>query len=132
MIGMTQAAATALRDMLERKNAPEGSGLRLMVQKGGCAGMQYAMKIDQPNEGDAVFRHHAAALLVDPASLEYLDESEVDYSFSLTDGGFKILNPGAARSCGCGSSFEPAKAAAAPPPSDPAASAMPCAGGSDS
>jgi len=128
MIGMTQAAVSALRDMLDRKNAPAGSGLRLLVQKGGCAGMQYAMKIDQPKEGDVVFQHDGAALVIDPASLEFLDHSQVDYSFSLTDGGFKITNPGASRSCGCGSSFEPAKASAQAPPPDPAASAMPCPG----
>lgn len=108
MITLTDSAVGHLREKLDGKaERPEGSGLRLVVEKGGCAGMQYAMKIDAPAEGDAVFERGGVRVLVDPESLVYLDGVELDYSEALTDSGFKIRNPNAARSCGCGTSFEP-------------------------
>ncbi|MDA7597751.1 iron-sulfur cluster assembly accessory protein [bacterium] len=115
MVTVTENAASALRDMLEAKNAsPDKMGLRLLVEKGGCAGMSYAMKIDAPSVTDQVVERDGVSFFVDPESLEYLDDSEVDYVDALNDSGFKINNPNAARSCGCGTSFEPASAEKAP------------------
>lgn len=106
---LTDSAAQHLRELLEDRGAPPAEmGLRLTVEKGGCAGLNYAMKIDAPLPGDAVVEHLGVRVFVDPESLAYLNGSEVDYVDSLNDSGFKIHNPNAARSCGCGTSFEPA------------------------
>lgn len=107
MIAVTENAVKQLRELLEGRHAPAGTGLRLLVQRGGCAGMEYAMKLDQPAEADEVYEQGGVSIIVDRASLGFLDGSEIDYSDSLSDGGFKVHNPLAERSCGCGSSFEP-------------------------
>lgn len=115
MIHLTDAAAAHLLDLLEEKDfSPAEKGLRLFVERGGCAGMSYAMKIGDPEAGDAVYEHGAARVFVDEESLKYLDGCQLDYVDALNDAGFKIENPNAARSCGCGTSFEPAKAGEAP------------------
>lgn len=108
MLTITESAAEHLRGLLEDKDAsPEEQGLRLFIEKGGCAGMNYSMKIDAPADSDEVFERNGVRVFVDPESLSFLDGSEVDYVDSLSDSGFKIQNPNAARSCGCGTSFEP-------------------------
>jgi len=108
MLTITDTAAEHLRGLLESLDAsPEEQGLRLFVEKGGCAGMNYSMKIDAPADHDEVFERNGVRLFVDAESLIYLDGSEVDYVDSLNDSGFKIQNPLAERSCGCGTSFEP-------------------------
>lgn len=106
---LTENAADHLRDLLAAKNAsPEEMGLRLFIEKGGCAGMNYAMKIGAPEANDEIVERNGVRVFVDAESLVYLRGSEVDYVDSLNDSGFKINNPNAARSCGCGTSFEPA------------------------
>lgn len=110
MLRITNNAARRLRALLEEKAASPGTGLRLLVEHGGCAGMQYGMKLDRPAEGDSVTEHDGVIFIVDPESAVYLRGSQVDYVESLNDSGFKIFNPNAARSCGCGTSFEPAPA----------------------
>ena len=107
MIRITDSAAGQLRELLKDK-AEAGAGLRLMVEKGGCAGMQYAMKIDRPAAGDEVVEKDGVSFFMDANSGHYLHDCEVDYVDTLADRGFKIHNPNAVRSCGCGSSFEPA------------------------
>jgi iron-sulfur cluster assembly protein len=107
MIHISDSAVLHLRELLASKNAVPGSGLRLQVEKGGCAGMQYAMKIDTITSTDHVFREQDVCLIVDPESLKWLDDSSLEYVEALNDSGFKIENPNAARSCGCGTSFEP-------------------------
>lgn len=105
---LTKSAADHLRDLLESRDAsPEEQGLRLFIEKGGCAGMNYAMKIDAPAESDEVIEKNGVRLFIDEESLVYLRGAEVDYVDALNDAGFKINNPNAARSCGCGTSFEP-------------------------
>jgi len=107
-LSLTDAAARQLRSKLEERQEVDAKGLRLKVQRGGCAGMQYLMSIDEPGDGDTVVSNDGVRLLVDPDSLPFLRDSVVDYDDSLNDAGFKIRNPNAARSCGCGTSFEPA------------------------
>jgi len=115
MIHLTDAAAGHLLELLEERDfSPAEKGLRLFVEKGGCAGMSYAMKIGDPAGGDAVYEHKGARVFVDPESLKYLEGCSLDYVDALNDSGFKIENPNAARSCGCGTSFEPAKAGESP------------------
>jgi iron-sulfur cluster assembly protein len=78
------------------------------VEKGGCAGLQYEMKIDQVQEGDSVSERDGVCVMVDEASRPFLAGAELDYCDDLTGTGFRIVNPNATRSCGCGTSFEPA------------------------
>lgn len=102
MIQVTERAARELQDML----GDGQRGLRLMISKGGCAGLQYGMTIDDRKEGDTVVRTSGGALFIDEESLPFLRGSVVDFSDALQDTGFKIINPNAARTCGCGTSFE--------------------------
>ena len=94
--------------MLESRGASAGDGLRLAVRRGGCAGWQYEMAIGSPEEGDLTVESGGARVIVAADSIERLDGCEIDYSDALSDAGFKIHNPKAARSCGCGTSFETA------------------------
>lgn len=121
MIEVTAEAAAELRLLLAEKQAAEGTGLRLMVERGGCAGLSYAMTLGVPAEGDTVVARDGVNFIVEASSASYLRGSTVDYENSLNDSGFKIHNPNAVRSCGCGTSFEPAErggpvAASAPVP----------------
>lgn len=131
MIHLTDAAAGHLLELLEEKGlSPVEKGLRLFVEKGGCAGLSYAMKIGSPESGDAVYERNGARVFVDAESLNYLDGCHLDYTDALNDAGFKIENPNAARSCGCGTSFEPAVAGETPA-YDPATMDGAVCGGND-
>lgn len=113
MITLTQQAAAELARMLTQQSSPT-AGLRLGVERGGCAGLQYAMRIAEPAADDIKISHPSGArLFVAADSVDLLRGCEIDYSDSLSDAGFKIHNPNATRSCGCGTSFEPTSA---PPP----------------
>ena len=114
MITITPDAAAHLRGLLSGQSAPPSAGLRLGVERGGCAGLQYTMKIDAPAEGDAVVEENGARVLIAPGSQDFLRGVRLDYVDSLNDAGFKIDNPNAVRSCGCGTSFETT------PPPEPA------------
>ena len=83
----------------------EGQGLRVKVVGGGCSGLSYKMNLDAERKGDRVFERDNARVLVDRKSFLYLRGTELDYSESLMDSGFKLNNPNVKRSCGCGSSF---------------------------
>lgn len=107
MISLTDNAAKHLQLLLQEKGAAEGSGLRVLVEKGGCAGWQYTMRIDHPTDTDNIYVHNGVSLIVDAQSLEFLNYSRIDYVESLNDSGFRVENPNAARNCGCGTSFEP-------------------------
>ncbi|MFM8829709.1 MAG: HesB/IscA family protein [Spartobacteria bacterium] len=108
MIILTDQAALALLDLIASKGS--GEGLRLAVEKGGCAGLQYVMEIDSARPSDTVIEHNGAKVFVDPESALQLEGSSLDYEDGLSGAGFRIRNPHAARSCGCGTSFEPATA----------------------
>lgn len=107
MITLTPRAATELKDLLQSQDQA-GSGLRVWVQGGGCSGLSYGMALDSetPDEADQVFEHEGIKIYVDPLSLGYMDGSSVDYVDDVLGGGFKIENPNATSSCGCGSSFK--------------------------
>ena len=107
MISLTANAASHLLSLLAEKEAVDGSGLRIQVERGGCAGWQYTMRIDHPGQGDRVFTDHGVSLIVDNQSLDFLENSQIDYIEALNDSGFRVINPNAERSCGCGTSFEP-------------------------
>jgi iron-sulfur cluster assembly protein len=107
IIVITDKARVELTFLLESKSSSPTAGLRLGVSKGGCAGWQYEMKVAEPESGDEVVESGGARVIIAADSLEKLRGCEVDYSDDLTDAGFKIHNPKARRSCGCGTSFEP-------------------------
>jgi iron-sulfur cluster assembly protein len=102
-IELTIAAAAQIRQLVE--DLPE-RGLRIFVEEGGCSGRQYAMSIDTPKADDRVFELEASHVYIDPESLDLLKGSVLDYEGGLTGAGFRIRNPNARRTCGCGTSFE--------------------------
>jgi iron-sulfur cluster assembly protein len=75
------------------------------VRGGGCSGFQYALALDEPKAEDRIFEVDGIKVIVDEASLQYVDGSEVDYTESLMGSGFQVNNPNVVASCGCGSSF---------------------------
>lgn len=105
VITLTSGAADEVKTILTR---PENAGktLRLYVEQGGCSGMQYSMTFDERRPDDLFAEMHGVSVLVDPFSAKYLRGTVVDFSDALTGGGFKISNPNAKQSCGCGKSFE--------------------------
>lgn len=103
MLEISQNAAKHLAELLAERR---GDGLRLAVKTGGCAGLQYILLVDFQHENDSVFECAGGRVLIDQESLSYLNGSTLDYDDALNGGGFRIQNPSAARSCGCGTSFE--------------------------
>lgn len=108
MITLTPNAVVHLGKLLASKSTTPQAGLRLAVRRGGCAGWQYEMQVADPETGDEIIESGDARVIVAADSIERLSGCEIDYSDDLTDAGFKIHNPHAARSCGCGTSFETA------------------------
>src|SRR5437868_1601705 len=104
VINLSPSAVDEVRALLEK---PENSGkfLRVYVEQGGCSGMQYSMTFDERRPDDLRSESNGLCVLIDPFSAEYLRGSVVDFSESLTGGGFKVTNPNARQSCGCGKSF---------------------------
>jgi len=102
---ITPSAVMVIRNLLEQRNIPNHA-LRVFVSGGGCSGLQYGMAFEEaPREFDQVVNVDGVRLLVDPTSLMYLQGSTIDYIDSLMGGGFRIDNPNAVSSCGCGHSF---------------------------
>jgi iron-sulfur cluster assembly protein len=111
MINVTQRAVDHLRVLLAKQSVPVGKGLRVAVVKGGCSGMQYEMSLAERQEGDTVVQSQEVAFFVDSESANYLKDVTLDFEDGLTGSGFRIINPNAARTCGCGTSFEPVRSA---------------------
>lgn len=85
---------------------PEGSMLRVAVKGGGCSGFQYVFDIDRSRQQDDVaLSQGGATVLIDETSLQFLDGSTIDFVDDLIGQSFKITNPNASSSCGCGTSF---------------------------
>lgn len=107
MIHVTEKAAAKIKALLAKEGVPETTGgLRVGVQGGGCSGLSYAMRLDtQARDKDKVFEENGARVFVDPKSFLYLNNTTLDYTEELIRQGFVFINPQAARSCGCGSSF---------------------------
>jgi len=104
MITLTARAAKQIRTMQGELPA-SGRVLRVLVESGGCSGFQYGMSFDEPKPDDARFESEGVALIVDPASLAYLQGSAIDFDDGLQGKGFEIKNPNAESTCGCGKSF---------------------------
>ena len=105
VITLTADAVEEIKSLLAK---PENSGktFRIYVEQGGCSGMRYGMVFDEKRDGDSVVEQHGVTTVVDAFSANYIRGAIVDFSDALTGGGFKISNPNAQHSCGCGKSFE--------------------------
>ena len=103
-ITLTERAARRISEILGRE--PPGSMLRVSVEGGGCSGFQYKFDIDRRQAtDDLVIRRDGATVLVDQISVGYLAGSEIDFVDDLIGASFRINNPHATASCGCGTSF---------------------------
>ena len=102
---VTEVAVKKLKNVMKSDNK-EDYFLRMSVEGGGCSGMTYKMDFDrQQKEFDKVFKSNGFTVICDLKSWLYLKDVEIDYSDDLLNGGFKIKNPNAERTCGCGTSF---------------------------
>lgn len=90
--------------MVEGRGSKENA-LRIYIKPGGCSGFSYGMALDGVNDNDSVVDIDGLKVVVDRDSLELVKGSEVDYVDDLTGRGFRIFNPNAVSTCGCGSSF---------------------------
>jgi iron-sulfur cluster assembly protein len=112
MIIVTDSAVKQLQTLIADEPEAAGKGLRIFIEHGGCAGMQYGMTMDEAKAGDEIIERDGVQVLVDGESAKYLAGSTIDYADGLSGAGFRIQNPNAVRSCGCGTSFEPTGAEA--------------------
>ena len=105
LITLTERAAAKLRQHLERRGR-EDDALRVKVTGGGCSGLQYELLFESKiSDQDEELEQHGVRVLVDAKSTAYLAGSILDYADGLNDSGFKIVNPNAKTTCGCGESF---------------------------
>jgi len=105
-LSVTPAAADAVQELFAKRNL-EGFALRVFVSGGGCSGFQYGMALeDNIRETDIVSEQHGVKIVVDDVSINYLNGATVDYVDEVMGSGFKIENPNALSTCGCGSSFK--------------------------
>ena len=105
MINITESAQVKILDVLAEENDPS-LRLRMFVQGGGCSGFSYGFTLDnEQNEDDFEIPAGPTTVLVDSMSMQYVQGATVDYVEDLMGAQFKILNPQASSTCGCGSSF---------------------------
>ena len=103
-ITVTERAARQIGRILQKE--PPGTMLRVSVEGGGCSGFQYKFDVDRTRESDdVIITRDDATVLIDPVSLGYLTGSEIDFVDDLIGASFRINNPQAKSSCGCGTSF---------------------------
>jgi len=103
---ITNKAAEKLKEVLKENNK-EGSGLRVELVPGGCSGFQYGLELDNNiTDLDLIFEEKGVKIIVSKENMQFLKGAKLDYVDSLQGGGFKISNPNAHSSCGCGQSFE--------------------------
>jgi iron-sulfur cluster assembly accessory protein len=103
-VTVSERAARRIGEIL--KNEPAGTMLRVSVEGGGCSGFQYKFDMEREKAGDdIVINRDGATVLIDPMSVEYMAGSEIDFVDDLIGASFKVKNPNATASCGCGTSF---------------------------
>jgi iron-sulfur cluster assembly protein len=105
VVSLTPRAAAKIRELMAQET--DVSVLRVAIEGGGCSGFQYGLGFDRgAQEGDLEFDEGGVAVVVDPFSAPYLTGATVDYLETIQESGFKIDNPNAVSSCGCGHSFQ--------------------------
>ncbi len=103
-ITVSERAARRIGEILQAE--PAGTMLRVSVEGGGCSGFQYKFGMERaPGEDDLVIARDGATVLIDPVSQQYMAGSEIDFVEDLIGAAFKVKNPQATASCGCGTSF---------------------------
>jgi iron-sulfur cluster assembly accessory protein len=103
-VTLTERAARRINEIMAQE--PAGAMLRISVNGGGCSGFQYAFDVERIQQAeDLRVERDGAAILVDDVSLQYMDGAVVDFVDDLIGQSFKIENPQATASCGCGTSF---------------------------
>jgi iron-sulfur cluster assembly accessory protein len=103
-ITVSERAARRIGEIL--KTEPAGTMLRVSVEGGGCSGFQYKFDMERARaDDDMVIARDGATVLIDPVSQQYLAGSEIDFVEDLIGAAFKVKNPNATASCGCGTSF---------------------------
>ena len=106
-ITLTSAAAEAVQDMLSKRDLGDDHALRVFISGGGCSGNQYGMTIENEiRPSDFIFEQHGVKLVMDDVSIDYMRGSVIDYVEDVMGSGFKIDNPLATATCGCGHSFQ--------------------------
>jgi iron-sulfur cluster assembly protein len=114
LVELTPRAAEKIRELQATEPVGEAEVLRVAIQGGGCSGFQYGLGFDRGAlEGDHELELHGVRVVVDPFSAPYLTGSTIDWLDGLAESGFKIDNPQAVSSCGCGHSFQVEDEAAA-------------------
>lgn len=105
---ITESAALKMAELLTDDGLSAQTRVRVFVQGGGCSGMEYGFTFDEEkNEDDWEIPSGSTNVLIDSMSMQYLNNAEIDYVEDLTGARFKINNPQAQTTCGCGSSFSP-------------------------
>jgi iron-sulfur cluster assembly accessory protein len=103
-ITVSERAARRIGEIL--KGEPSGTMLRVSVEGGGCSGFQYKFDMEHAKANDdLVISRDGAVVLIDPVSVNYMAGSEIDFVDDLIGASFKVINPQAKASCGCGTSF---------------------------
>ena len=103
-VTISDSAARRIGEIL--KSEPQGAMLRVSVEGGGCSGFQYKFDIERAKaEDDLVLAREGAVVLIDPVSVNYMAGSQIDFVDDLIGASFRINNPQAKASCGCGTSF---------------------------
>jgi len=101
---VTERAARKISEILRQE--PAGTMLRVSVEGGGCSGFQYKFDTERERaDDDIVIQRDGATILIDPVSLNYMGGAEIDFVDDLIGSAFKVNNPQATASCGCGTSF---------------------------
>jgi iron-sulfur cluster assembly protein len=107
-ITLTTPAAEAVHELLNKRNL-SGYALRVFISGGGCSGYQYGMGLESNiRDEDFIFEQNGIKVVVDEVSINYLRGATIDYVDEIMGSGFKIDNPNAVSTCGCGNSFKTA------------------------
>ena len=107
ILTLTATAASKILQLMAEEPDGESTVLRVAIQGGGCSGFQYGLGFDRGAvEGDIESDQHGVHVVVDPFSAPYLQGATVDFIDGIQESGFKIENPNAVASCGCGHSFQ--------------------------
>jgi len=106
LISLTPGAAAKIKELIAEEPDGGTAVLRVAIQGGGCSGFQYGLGFDSaPAEGDIELELEGVPVVVDPFSAPYLRGTTIDFLNTIQEAGFKIDNPNATASCGCGHSF---------------------------
>lgn len=107
VVSLTETAAEKIKQLMAEEPQGEATVLRVAIQGGGCSGFEYALGFDSDaQQGDVRLVSHGVDIVVDPFSAPYLRGASIDFLNSIQESGFKIDNPNAVSSCGCGHSFQ--------------------------